>query len=210
MSKPLLPLALAHTPVLAILRRCPPHSVDAVAGAAIEAGLTVIEVTLDSERTFDQIAAIRAAYPQAVVGVGSVRRGVEVAPALLAGASFVVSPVVDEETIAAALDSGIACFPGAATPTEIERAVRLGATAVKVFPAESLGGPEYIRAVMSPLGNPALIPTGGITAANMAGYLAAGAIAVGIGGSLFPKAAIEAGDASEVARLAGEVVGALR
>jgi 2-dehydro-3-deoxyphosphogluconate aldolase/(4S)-4-hydroxy-2-oxoglutarate aldolase len=177
-----------------------------MAGAVIEAGLTVIEVTLDSESALEQVAIIRAGFPQANVGVGSVRRAEQVGPAVAAGASFVVSPVVGSGLIATALEAEVACIPGAATPTEIDLAVRLGATAVKVFPVDLLGGPDYIRAVMSPLGSPALIPTGGVTAPTIAEYLRAGAVAVGLGGSLFPRSALESGDSARVAGLAKEVI----
>jgi 2-dehydro-3-deoxyphosphogluconate aldolase/(4S)-4-hydroxy-2-oxoglutarate aldolase len=181
-----------------------------MAGAAIAAGLTVIEVTLDSERPLDQIASIKAAFPDAEVGAGSVRKAPEVSEAVDAGASFIVSPIVDEDTIAAARELGIAVFPGAATPTEIEQAMRHGATAVKVFPIEQLGGPAYVRAILSPLGSPPLIPTGGVTVDSMTDYLRAGAVAVGLGGTLFPKSALESGDTATVAKLAMDVIEAMR
>ena len=209
MSPPSLPPDLTKTPVVAILRGCPPAHAEVMAGAVIAAGLTVIEVTLDSESPLEQVANIRQAFPQAKVGVGSVRRAYQVAPAVAAGASFVVTPVVASEVLAAALEAEVACIPGAATPTEIDLATRLGATAVKVFPADLLGGAAYVRAVMSPLGSPALIPTGGVTPATVVAYLRAGAVAVGLGESLFPRSALEAGDADTVARLAKEVIGSL-
>jgi 2-dehydro-3-deoxyphosphogluconate aldolase/(4S)-4-hydroxy-2-oxoglutarate aldolase len=195
--------------VVAILRGCPPAHLEAIAGAAIGAGLTVIEVTLDSESPLEQVARLRKKFPQANVGVGSVRRIDQVAKAVAAGASFVVTPVVASAVMAAALEEEVACIAGAATPTEIDLATRLGATAVKVFPADLLGGPAYIRAVMSPLGSPALIPTGGVSPADVAEYLRAGAVAVGLGGSLFPRSALETGDAGTVARLAEEVMESL-
>ncbi len=204
-----LPSGLERTPVIGILRRCPFERVLAMSGAAIGAGLDVIEVTLDSERPLDQIASIRASFPAAAVGVGSVRKASEVAEAVDAGASFVVSPIVDEATIRAAADFGVPSIPGAATPTEIETAIRHGATAVKVFPVEQLGGPAYIRAILSPLGTPPLIPTGGVTVDSIPGYLRAGAIAVGLGGTLFPQSALESGDADVVATVASQVIGAL-
>lgn len=205
-----LPTGLERVPVIGILRGCPFRYAEAVAGAAIGAGLTVIEVTLDSERPLDQIATIRDAFPDVEVGAGSVRRAEDVAAAVGAGASFIVSPIVDEEAIRAAREFGVAALPGAATPTEIDQARRHGATAVKVFPIEQLGGPAYIQAILSPLGSPPLIPTGGVTVDSIPLYLRAGAVAVGLGGTLFPKPALESGDTSTVARLAMEVIGVLR
>lgn len=210
MNRPILPAALDRNPVIAILRGCPLRHAVAVADAAIGAGLTVIEVTLDSERALDQIALISSAHPDAEVGVGTVRRVDEVAPAVDAGARFVVSPIVDADLIRSAAELGVASIPGAATPTEIDHAFRSGATAVKVFPIEQLGGPGYIRAIRSPLGSPQLIPTGGVEAGSIAEYLAAGAVAVGVGGTLFPRTALAEGDAVTVERLAKEIVAAVR
>jgi len=208
-TKPSLPHGLEQQPVIAILRGCPFRYSEAIAGASIGAGLTVIEVTLDSERPLEQIAAISNAYPEAEVGVGSVRRAEEVAPAVEAGARFIVSPVVDQDVIHAAVELGVASIPGAATPSEIEHAIRHGATAVKVFPIEQLGGPGYLRAILSPLGSPPLIPTGGVNAESIPEYLRAGAIAVGVGGTLFPKDALGKGDTATVEGLAKEVIGSL-
>ena len=206
MIVPKLPDALESRPVVGILRGCPFPYAEAMAGAAIAGGITVIEVTLDSERPLEQIAAIRVAYPEADVGVGTVRAGEHVGPAVKAGASFVVSPIVDSGVITAAVEYGVAAIPGAATPTEIDHALRLGATAVKVFPIDQLGGPGYLRAIRSPLGDPPLIPTGGVNAALISDYMRAGAIAVGVGGTLFPRAAVDDGDSEAVARLAKEIV----
>lgn len=204
-----LPPELEQTPVIGILRGCPFRHAEAIAGAAIGRGLTVIEVTLDSEQPLDQIAAIKSAFPDVVVGVGSVRHASDVTDAVGAGAAFIVSPIVDPDTITAAADHGVPSLPGAATPTEIDQALRHGATAVKVFPVDQLGGPDYVRAILSPLGLPPLIPTGGVTAGSIRDFIDAGAIAVGLGGTLFPKSALSTGDVATVERLAGEVIGAL-
>lgn len=157
-----------------------------MAAAVADAGIVWIEVTLDSDRALEQIATMCAAEPRLVVGAGSVLTADDVKEVAAAGARFVVAPNTDLEVIDSALERGLAAFPGAATPTEIRRAVTAGATAVKVFPASALGGPSYVSAVISPLGDPDLVPTGGVTSADAAAYLAAGAIAVGAGGSLFP------------------------
>lgn len=206
---PALPGGLKQNPVIGILRGCPVRFAEAVAGAAIGAGLAVIEVTLDSERPLEQIAVIRAAFPDVEVGVGSVRRAKEVKHAVEAGARFIVSPILDEDIIRTAAELGVPSIPGAATPTEIEQATRYGASAVKVFPIDQLGGPGYIRAILSPLGSPPLIPTGGVTVESIPDYLRAGAIAVGVGGTMFPMQALESGDTSTVETLARDVTGAL-
>jgi 2-dehydro-3-deoxyphosphogluconate aldolase/(4S)-4-hydroxy-2-oxoglutarate aldolase len=196
-----LPRPLTETPIIGIMRRCPLRHAQRMAGAAIEAGLRVIEVTFDSDRPALQISLIRESFPEALVGAGSVRSAEDVDRAIDAGAGFIVSPMVEESVIVASLERNAPSFPGAATPTEIERAMRLGAAAVKVFPANLLGGPEYIRAVSSPLGDPPLIPTGGVTIDSIPEYRRAGVVAVGLGGTLFPRDALEYGDAGRIANL---------
>lgn len=204
-----LPAGLETTPLIGILRRCPFPNAVAMASAAIGVGLKVLEVTLDSERPLEQIAAIKSEFPEADIGVGSVRRAEEVRAAVEAGAGFIVSPIVDIDTIKAAIDLGVPSIPGAATPTEIERALRHGATAVKVFPIEQLGGLGYLRAIFSPLGAPPLIPTGGVTVASIPEYLRSGAVAVGVGGTLFPQATLDGGDADTVERVAKDLIEAI-
>lgn len=206
---PGLPSGLRRRPIIGILRDCPLRHVEAIAAVAVQGGVDVLEVTLDSERPLDQISLIRDAHPTAEVGVGSVRSAQDVAPAVSAGATFVVSPIVDARVIAAASDLGVPSLPGAATPTEIEQAVRHGATAVKVFPAAQLGGPAYLRAVLAPLGSPPLVPTGGVDAATAPEYLQAGAVAVALGGSLFPPRAMEVGDTATIERLVRDLARAI-
>ncbi|HSJ28500.1 MAG TPA: bifunctional 4-hydroxy-2-oxoglutarate aldolase/2-dehydro-3-deoxy-phosphogluconate aldolase [Acidimicrobiia bacterium] len=179
---------LAEFPVIGIVRRLPPDVVPEAARAAFDAGLRYLEVTMDSDDALGVIRAVTRHHSG--VGVGSVTRVEQVTHAREAGAEFVVMPITRVELIQAAVESGMAAFPGAATPTEIDLALRSGATAVKVFPAEQLGGPGYVRAILSPLGDPPLIPTGGVTPANAAEYLRAGAVALGAGTALFSAAAI--------------------
>jgi 2-dehydro-3-deoxyphosphogluconate aldolase / (4S)-4-hydroxy-2-oxoglutarate aldolase len=201
---------LASLPVIGILRRCPPDRVEAIAGAAIDAGFLALEVTFDSEEPAGQIRSIRAAFPLVAVGAGTVLDRGSLDEAVDAGAAFVVTPVVDEELIAACAELGLPSLPGAATATEVWRAHRAGADAVKVFPAEQLGGPAYLRALRAPLGGVELVPTGGVDAANAKAYLDAGAVALGVGSSVFDPTAMRDGDAVAVGRAAATIVEALR
>jgi 2-dehydro-3-deoxyphosphogluconate aldolase/(4S)-4-hydroxy-2-oxoglutarate aldolase len=100
-----------------------------------------------------------------------------------AGARFVVSPTVEPEVLAVTAAAGVASLPGAMTPTEVLAAWRLGASAVKLFPASAVG-PSFVRELHGPLPDVPIVPTGGISAADAAAYLEAGAVAVGIGGWL--------------------------
>ena len=174
-------------PLIGILRRFPEGRVVDVVSAAWLAGLRVVEVTLDSKHVYDLIPQIRQRAPEMTVGVGTVTHPDQVAKVVAVGAEFVVSPIVSMPVLAACAQSGVPVIPGAATPTEIHLALSSGATAVKVFPAAQLGGPDYLRAVRSPLGEPPLIPTGGVALEHVASYLDAGAIAIGVGSSLFPE-----------------------
>ena len=190
--------ALRPVPSIGILRGCPPQHAEEAATAAIEGGFTVLEVTLDSPEPYVSIGRIARLSGDVHVGAGTVRTVEDVGAAVASGAAFIVSPIVDEMVIAAARRLDVPIVPGAATPTEVWRALQAGATAVKVFPAVQLGGPGYIRAIRGPLGYPPLVPTGGVTLANARAFLEAGAYALGVGGSVFSIDALRAGDAGRV------------
>jgi 2-dehydro-3-deoxyphosphogluconate aldolase / (4S)-4-hydroxy-2-oxoglutarate aldolase len=178
---------IGDVPLIGILRKLPSDRVAAIGAVLQRAGLRVVEVTLDSDRPFDQIERLREATPSLTVGAGTVTSPDQVEQAVDSGAQFIVSPIMSSSVLATCKASGVPCLPGAATPTEIYDALYAGATAVKVFPAAQLGGPAYLRAIRSPLGDPPLVPTGGITLENAAEYLAAGAGALGVGSNLFPS-----------------------
>lgn len=202
--------ALDRMPVVGIMRGCPAAHAAAVAAAVRDAGFTTLEVTLDSPSATAVISELATRFPDLVIGAGTVRFPAEVALAADAGARFVVSPILSQEVLGACAARGLPCLPGAATPTEIWAALEGGAAAVKVFPARELGGPPYLTALRGPLGDPPLVPTGGVGAGDARAYLDAGATALGIGGSVFVKAAMLAGDATRVGSLATELVEAIR
>lgn len=202
--------ALSIVPVIGVLRQCPPQHVSEVASAANTEGLTVLEITLDSLRPFDMISELANGHPGLLIGAGTVHSVRDVVEAARAGARFVVSPHFDAEVVAAALAAGIVAVPGAATPTEVSRAVKSGVDFVKLFPAGSLGGPAYVKAILGPLGRPALVPTGGVDESNAGAFMKAGVAAVGVGGGLFPVEALESGDVSEVKRRCRRLLDAVR
>jgi 2-dehydro-3-deoxyphosphogluconate aldolase/(4S)-4-hydroxy-2-oxoglutarate aldolase len=180
-----LPAGLRDVPVIGIARRLSLAQIAQIAEAVVEGGLRAIEVTLDTPGAHEQIRLLVERCPGVLVGAGSVLTAEAVRGAADAGARFVVAPTTDPVVIETAGSLGLASFPGAATPTEIRAAVVAGATAVKVFPAHLLGGPAFIAAVRAPLHEPPLVPTGGIEPSAVRDYLAAGAVAVGAGSSLF-------------------------
>ncbi|GAB3840166.1 bifunctional 4-hydroxy-2-oxoglutarate aldolase/2-dehydro-3-deoxy-phosphogluconate aldolase [Micromonospora andamanensis] len=179
---------LAETRLLAIIRGTDTAAAIAAGTALLAEGVRVVEVALTTPGALDAIAAIRADAPaDTFVGAGTVLTGSDVADVAAAGAQFVVTPAV-VESIAEAARRGLPVAAGALTPTEAYAAVRSGASVVKLFPA-SVGGPGYLRAVRDPFPDIPFVAVGGVGLAELPGYLAAGAIAVGVGGPLVGDAA---------------------
>ncbi|WP_088893501.1 bifunctional 4-hydroxy-2-oxoglutarate aldolase/2-dehydro-3-deoxy-phosphogluconate aldolase [Leptolyngbya ohadii] len=162
-----------------------------MATATAAGGIRLIEITWNSDRPAALIQRLQKHLPDCVIGVGTLRSVRDVEEAIAAGAQFLFSPYTDFAMIEAAARQDIPIVTGALTPTEIMRAWQAGAACVKVFPIQAMGGATYIRSLQEPLGEIPLIPTGGVTIANAAEFIQAGAIAVGLSGQLFPKQAIE-------------------
>ncbi len=202
--------SLESVPVIGIIRGCPPQNLIPVAAAAVDGGVRVLEVTLDSPDALDGIARLISHDIGAVIGAGTVRTLQETTDSVRAGARFVVSPIVSTEVIGEALRLGVEVFPGAATPTEIWRAVEAGAHAVKVFPIASLGGVDYLKAIIAPLGQPLLVATGGVDDSNARALITAGAFAIGVGGSIFSVEAMGTSDTDAVRRGAEAIIAAVR
>lgn len=166
--------------VVAIVRCAEPARVGA---EVIEGGVDVVEVPLNVPGALAAISSLVAAFPSALIGAGTVMSAADASAALDAGARFLLSPVLVPEVVAAAHAAGAAAVPGAFTPTEIDACTRAGADLVKLFPADRLT-PADLRTLLAALPDARLLPTGGISAANAADWLAAGAVAVGVGGAL--------------------------
>lgn len=154
-----------------------------VGTAVIEGGLDVVEVPLGVPGALAAISSLSTSFPSALVGAGTVMSAADAAAALDAGARFLLSPVLRPEVVAAAHAADAAAVPGAFTPTEIDACMRAGADLVKLFPADRLT-PADLRVLLAALPSARLLPTGGISGANAAEWLAAGAVAVGVGGAL--------------------------
>jgi len=199
-----------EVPLIGILRGFDADAVERLVGAASRGGLRNLEVTMDSRGAPDLIRVARKAGPPGMrIGAGTVRGLEDLRSALEAGAEFIVTPVVVEDVIRRCRSDGVFVIPGAFTPTEIHRAWDLGADLVKLFPADQLG-PAYVRSVKGPLPEVKLCPTGGITVESIAAYRKAGAEAFGIGGQLFQKPRVEAGDWEWIEREARRHVEAWR
>lgn len=201
--------ALQASRAIAILRKCPNSRLQDVAKVLAQTGFRLVEITLDSLSPFESIRQVIANNPTLFVGAGTVHTSQDVQKVAEIGGSFVVSPIVSEEVLQSGASVGLATFPGAATPTEVAHARSLGATAVKVFPIEQLGGPGYLKAILSPLLKPRLIPTGGVNIDNASKYLEEGAFAVGVGSAILRPSLIESGDYLGLENLLKEFMGSI-
>ena len=171
-----------------------------------EAGLSVFEITLTIPGAIALIRTL-AADPGLLVGAGTVPDAAAAAACLAAGARFIVSPWVDSTLAGPCRAAGAAFLPGALTPTEVRAALAAGADAVKIFPAGSVGGPAHVAALASVFPGVAFCPTGGVGPGDVAGYLAAGAAFVGMGGALVDSRRIAAGDKGAIMAAGRAVMG---
>ena len=173
-------------------------------GAAVRGGFEAVEITMNTPGATDALAEV-AQRGDAIVGVGTITAPEQVKEAYDAGAEFVVTPVVAPEVVEAAHELSMPIAMGASTPTEIFAARRAGADWVKVFPAESLGGPDYVEHVLGPLDGTPILVSGGLTAENYLGYLDAGAELVGFASAVFDPEVAAEGRYDELERRAIEV-----
>lgn len=185
--------AMAELPLVAILRGVRPDEVEPIGAALLEAGFRLLEVPLNSPEPFASIRLLVDRFgTRAVIGAGTVLDPAQVTQLAQAGGTLVVMPHSDPIVIAAAKSAGMACLPGVATPTEAFAAMHVGADALKLFPAETLG-PGAVKAwrAVLPTGT-MLLPVGGITPENMPGWRAAGAAGFGLGTALYRPGATAA------------------
>ena len=160
-----------------------------VADALQSGGAPIIEITMTVPGALSVLEELsRNISDSVILGAGTVLDGETARMAILAGAQFIVAPTLDERTIKVCNRYSKPVVPGALTPTEILHAWELGADFVKVFPADAVGGPGYIKSVKAPLPQVALVPTGGVDIHTAPAFIKAGAAAVGAGGALIKKA----------------------
>jgi len=178
-------------PIVGILRNISIEDVAHILPRYLKAGLTTVEITMDSPNAETIIRYALDQYSEDLnIGAGTVCNLSDLNRAFDAGAQFIVTPIIDEQVINACVRGQLPIFPGAYTPSEIYRAWALGASMVKVFPAAALGA-NYIRELAGPLKQIKLLPTGGISLDNFLKFLEAGATGLGVGGALFDKQMIE-------------------
>jgi 2-dehydro-3-deoxyphosphogalactonate aldolase len=192
--------ALTQCPIAAILRGVTPDEVDAIGDALVEAGITIIEVPLNSPRPFESIERLAARHgAHALIGAGTVLEASDVARVRDAGGRLMVAPNFDADVVRAATAAGLAALPGVMTPSEGFAALKAGADGLKLFPAEIIP-PAVFRAWRAVFpAETLLLAVGGVGADNIAAYREAGASGYGIGSALY-KPGRSAADTGKLAR----------
>lgn len=197
---------LLENPVVAVLRARHAKEYAPVISALAEGGVRSIELTLSTAGVFELLPGLASDFGTDVeIGVGTITTTAEAEQALDYGARFLVTPVTDGDIVCAAVARGVPVFPGGLTPTELLNGWRAGATAVKVFPASTVG-PGYISQLRGPFPEIQVIPSGGVSIGDAAAWISAGAMAVSLGGPLLGDA-FRGGDLGQLKARAAEVSG---
>lgn len=202
--------------IIAIVRGSTTEQAVEIAKALYDGGIRFMEVTFDAtgeitdEQTGEKIAAIvKALNGRMHIGAGTVMCVKQVEITRNSGGEFVISPDTSKDVIRRTVELGMVSIPGAMTPTEVVAAHNYGADFVKIFPAENLSS-AYIQAIRGPLNNIRLMAVGGISAKNIAEFLAAGCVGAGIGGNLVDKKAIKEGNYAVLTEAAKKTVAAAK
>jgi 2-dehydro-3-deoxyphosphogluconate aldolase/(4S)-4-hydroxy-2-oxoglutarate aldolase len=176
---------IKETGVIPVIRADSHEKSHAIINALIAGGINVLEVTMTIPNAVELIEQLTSKYKgSAVIGAGTVLDKQTAEKCVQAGAKFIVSPILDLETVSFCNQYEIAVLPGALTPTEIFATQKAGADLVKVFPISAMGGVSYLKAIKTVFPQIKFVPTGGITLENAIDYVKSGAFAVGIGGEL--------------------------
>jgi len=197
---------LGELGIVPVVRLDDPLQGDRLAGALLAGGLPCAEITDRTAAAGEAIRRMCARSPEMLVGAGTVVTPDQAKQAVEAGARFIVTPGLDRRVVEWCLGHEVPVMPGVATPTEILMALESGLNVLKFFPAEALGGKEMLEALSAVFVGVKFVPTGGITAANAAGYLRLPSV-FALGGSwLVAPKLIAAGAFEEIARLAAEAM----
>lgn len=195
---------LRAVPVVPLIQPDDPRIAVKTAQALVDGGLTIVEVVLRSEEALQCLREINDSVPDAISGAGTVLNAEQAQAAVQAGARFIVSPGLDDGVVEVARKNKLPVYPGVATATELQRARHMGLRTVKFFPASLAGGPAMLKALSSVFRDMSFVPTGGVSAANLADYLAVPSV-IACGGSwLTPITEIASGNFDAVTVLAEE------
>lgn len=181
-----------------------------LADALVKGGLPCAEVTFRTKAAEESIRIMARAYPDMLIGAGTVLTTEQADRAVAAGAKFIVSPGFDPEIVDYCIEKEIPIFPGCITPSEVAQAIKRGLEIVKFFPAEQFGGVETIKALAAPYTMVKFMPTGGINAKNLKSYLDCDKI-ICCGGSWMVKGdLVKAGEFDKIRELTEEAVGLVK
>ena len=181
-----------------------------LAKALVEGGMPCAEVTFRTAAAADAIKAMSEAYPEMLVGAGTVLTTEQADTAMKSGAKFIVSPGLNPETVKHCLKNGYPILPGVCTPTEVEAGLALGLDHLKFFPAEAAGGVKMIKAMAAPYTSVKFMPTGGINVGNIKEYLTCKAVFACGGSWMVPGDMITNGEFDKIKALVEEAVALLK
>jgi 2-dehydro-3-deoxyphosphogluconate aldolase/(4S)-4-hydroxy-2-oxoglutarate aldolase len=195
--------------LLAVLRGPSPDLTLKMVDALVAGGVLGIEITFTTPNAPEVVSQLDDKYgDEILLGMGTLTTPENAQEAKAAGAQFIVSPHCEDELAHAMVATGLGVMIGALTPSEVVKSYRLGSDVVKVFPG-SAGGPSYMKALRGPFPDIPMMPTGGVNADNLADWFAAGAVAVGAGSQLCPRAWAEEGRFDDITARAKEFVKAV-
>ena len=192
---------IRHERIIPVVRAPSPELAIHAAHAICAGGISVIEITMTLPGAIEVIRELSNST-QILIGAGTVLDAATARECVSAGAQFLVTPGLDVPTLKFANDAGILIMPGTLTPADVLSAWKNGAAVAKVFPCGNLGGPSYVQALKAALPSIEMIPTGGVSLANAAEFLAAGSLAVGVGGELVSSRALASGDLAVISSAA--------
>ncbi len=193
MTKDKIITAINETKAIAIIRSAFPEKLLEASRAVLRGGFKVLEITSNTPRYLEVISEIKREIDGVIIGAGTITTEEQAREAISAGAMFLVTPVAAKEVIDYAFSKDVAVVMGAYSPTEIYNAMEWKADYIKLFPANHLG-PNYLKAVIAPLGQARFVPTGGVRIDNVGDWHEAGAVAFGLGGSIVNDELLEKGD----------------
>jgi len=196
--------------IVPVVRANSPSEAAFAAQAVSQGGIPIVEITMTVPGAIGLISELVRYTPEVLVGAGTVLDAETARLCLDAGAQFLVSPGFDLETVKLAAQEDVVIMAGALTPTELMAACRAGADFVKIFPCAQVGGAAYIKALKGPFPQVPLVPTGGVNLETAANFIAAGAAALGVGGELIDRDAIQSGRSAVIENLARKFMDVVR
>ena len=201
---------IEQTGIVPVIRAASPEEARFAAEAVSQGGIGVVEITMTVPGAVSVIAALVKTMPELLVGAGTVLNRKMALECAKAGAQFLVSPGFSKQVVAAAQKLDLLIMAGALTPSEVMTAWDAGADFVKIFPCGNVGGPSYVKALKGPLPQVPMVPTGGVNLEPAADYIRAGAAALGVGGELVLKKAVQDRKAELISQLAARYVAIVR